>query len=148
MKKTKMGRPRTQTKTTIQFLADKGELEAAAILEQFYGYENHHALLHQLLVLAVIDVSNLPEDKSWTPKQKKAWQYCRMQGKTVDEALILGTAKLVLAELETTNPTGRYTKRELALMTRGRLAEMAEGKGISIVGRRKSGIIEKLMEIK
>ena len=140
-------RGRLKDKKGIMFLATKEEVEALANLKTFYSLKSSNDILRTLLVLNIIDIANLSKDKDWTDERQRAWEYCQTQAREADAALVRLAAKEVIAEQQVTDPNGksRFTKREFALMTKGKLVEIAEGKGISCVGKRRSGIVKKIM---
>ena len=82
------------------FRVDNNFRELLDEMKVFFGCTTHNAVFQHVLLFTVMDIAGLPENSSWTPDQKEAWEYCRQFAKEFHRTLLLSGAKRVLDKAE------------------------------------------------
>lgn len=147
----RMGRPKL--KTLVQFLGTPDEIQAIEMLKLFFQVKTRHKLLGQVLLMTVLDVGGLDEDKSWTDEQQQAHRFCVEHKLALKEMLMLASMQKVLkeepadAKMSVKELSQRANAKIVELMfDKEQLVEFAKRQGIDCAGLHKSGIIKRIRE--
>jgi len=102
----------------ILFEADDLLREMIKKLYRFYGFSTRNKVFPLIIFNAVFDVANTKEDKTWTPRQKHAWDLCKKYKEDFETALVIVAAKKVLKKekktaLLTVKELGCKVKQEI-----------------------------------
>ncbi len=125
----------------LRFYLDAELLELVQRLQDFYQIKIRGSLLQYVLILQALDIANLPKNKNWSAMQRRCWLLCQKIKNDMGSVIARQAAKDVL----TKHPaTAEMSVHELCQLTKEKLVELAEGKGISTTGLQKSGIIRRL----
>ena len=121
-------------KKQVRFYVEKELEELLRRLQDFYQIKIQGNLLQYILLLHALDIANLPKDSNWNVMQRRCWLLCQKIKDDMGSAITLRTAKDILAEQK---PDDTMSLPELSKLTKEKLVQLAEGKGVSTTGLRK-----------